>query len=214
MRLSSYRRFAAYTALFGAFIFAAAAAPSSAVTPPTLNATGANTITTPGGYTVKAEGKDAAWNVTTPNGKTTRIWGDPHVEEFDAGRWDFKKGMSFVLPDGTKITAALALVDGKPYSSRLTLVNGDWQCTVQGIEKNAPTMSRPRLRSATEKSPPTSHYAVLGGDGDDWFLTDGPVAAKTVLRDEVVGYSMGVFLTRTGSRALMVTEAMARAMAR
>lgn len=35
----------------------------------------------------------------------THLKAGPHVNESDGGKWDFKKEMSFVLPDGTKITA-------------------------------------------------------------------------------------------------------------
>ena len=40
------------------------------------------------GYVVRAEGRDEAWSVTGPDGKMTRIWGDPHVKESDGNTWD------------------------------------------------------------------------------------------------------------------------------
>src|SRR4051812_11209965 len=45
-------------------------------------------IHTPGGYTIESCG-NSEWKITGPDGKCTRVWGDPHVAESDGGKWDF-----------------------------------------------------------------------------------------------------------------------------
>src|SRR3712207_7111164 len=40
------------------------------------------------------------WKITGPDGKTTRVWGDPHVDEGDRegnNDWEFKRNSTFVL---------------------------------------------------------------------------------------------------------------------
>src|SRR5688572_20456016 len=61
--------------------------------------TDAGVITTPGGYKIEATSQ-FEWKITGPDGKTTRVWGDPHVAEGDGGKWDFKRNSTFVLGDG------------------------------------------------------------------------------------------------------------------
>jgi hypothetical protein len=138
---------------------------------------------TPGGYTVEAEKGSNAWKITTPEGKTSRIWGDPHVNESDGGKWDFKKGMSFVLPDGTKITAKTTepRANGYTVTQSIDIMNGNERATISGIDKNQPQSEGVKAdRWATDARVPDGDYAVMGGDGDDWFLHG---------RGEIVGSS-------------------------
>jgi len=94
-------------------------------------------ITTAGGYTIKAEGKSNAWTIKGPDGKQlTRVWGDPHVDEADGTRWDFTKASDFVLPDGTRIHCKTTSETGKSVSAKLTINNGNDLATISGIEKN------------------------------------------------------------------------------
>ncbi|WNG35205.1 DUF1521 domain-containing protein [Archangium minus] len=92
-------------------------------------------ITTPGGYTIEQLGQ-FEWKITGPDNKETRVWGDPHVEESDGGKWDFKKNTEFVLGDGTRID-----VTCKPYGNgatvtgQLDIVNGDSHVRVTDIDK-------------------------------------------------------------------------------
>ena len=92
-------------------------------------------ITTPGGYTIEPMGQ-FEWKVTGPDKKETRVWGDPHVEESDGGKWDFKKDTEFVLGDGTRID-----VSCKPYGNgatvtgQLDIINGDSHVSVTDIDK-------------------------------------------------------------------------------
>jgi hypothetical protein len=92
-------------------------------------------ITTPGGYTIEQIGQ-FEWKVTGPDKKETRVWGDPHVEESDGGKWDFKKNSEFLLGDGTRIC-----VTCKPYGNgatvtgELDIVNADSHVKVTDIDK-------------------------------------------------------------------------------
>jgi hypothetical protein len=131
------------------------------------------TFLTPGGYVVSAEGVDEAWRIATPNNRWTRIWGHPHVNESDGGTWDFKKGMSFVLPDGTKITANTTppKENGYTVTESIDIMNGGQRATIEGIDANQPqTTGIKNDRWAADARTPDGLHAVLGGDGDDWFL--------------------------------------------
>jgi hypothetical protein len=150
---------------------------------------------TPGGYKIEAEGKSAAWKITTPEGKTTRIWGDPHVHESDGTKWDFKKDMSFVLPDGTKITARTTppRANGYTVTAGIDIMNGSERASIDGIDKNKPTTGGVKNdRWAVDAKVKDGDYAVLGKSGDDWFLNG---------KNEIVGSSKAgeVLHTRAGS---------------
>ena len=142
--------------------------------------------TTPGGFKIAAEGKDMAWTITTPEGKKTRIWGDPHVHEGDGGKWDFKKDMSFVLPDGTKI-GVKTVPWGKNGEATVTgsidIMNGNERATIGNIDKNKNLTDTGVKgdRWALDARTPDGDYAVMGGNGDDWFLNG---------KNEIVGGNM------------------------
>jgi hypothetical protein len=89
-------------------------------------------------YTIKADEKGAEWTVTNnETGKTMKVSGDPHVDTNGDGKndFDFSKPMSFKLDDGTKITVNTVKGDGdgKPYSSGLTITNGNNAIQVSGL---------------------------------------------------------------------------------
>jgi hypothetical protein len=93
-------------------------------------------ITTPGGYKIEAT-KQHEWTITGPDGKSTRIWGDPHVDEGDGGKWDFKRDSTFVLGDGTRIN-----VTTKPWGNGdmtvtggLEIISGNDRVQVTDIDK-------------------------------------------------------------------------------
>lgn len=92
-------------------------------------------ITTPGGYKIESTGQ-FNWKITGPDGKSTEVWGDPHVKESDGGTWDFKRNSSFVLGDGTKID-----VTCKPYgngatvSGQLDISCGNDRVSIKDIDK-------------------------------------------------------------------------------
>ncbi len=93
-------------------------------------------VTTPGGYKVEPLGQ-FEWKITGPDGKSTRIWGDPHVDEGDGGKWDFKRDSTFVLGDGTRIN-----VTTKPYGNGgmtvtggLEIISGNDRVQITDIDK-------------------------------------------------------------------------------
>jgi hypothetical protein len=98
--------------------------------------TDGNVITTPGGFKIEATGK-FEWKITGPDGKETRVWGDPHVAEGDGGKWDFKKNSTFVLGDGTRINVTTAPYgnNGMTVTQDLEIISGNDRVTVSGIDK-------------------------------------------------------------------------------
>jgi len=92
-------------------------------------------ITTPGGYTIEQLGQ-FEWRVTGPDGKNTRVWGDPHVDESDGGKFDFKRDTSFVLGDGTRINVTCKpWGNGMTVTGQLDIVAGDSHVRVSDIDK-------------------------------------------------------------------------------
>ncbi|MCA1516258.1 DUF1521 domain-containing protein [Bradyrhizobium sp. NBAIM01] len=88
-------------------------------------------------YTITADEKDGTWTVrNNQTGHVTKIHGDPHVDANGDGKddFDFKKGMTFELDDGTKITVdTVDFGKGKTISSKLTITNGDNAIVVEGL---------------------------------------------------------------------------------
>lgn len=88
-------------------------------------------------YTIDLKEGDQSFTIrNNETGETTRIWGDPHVDSDGDGKtdFDFKKDMTFVLEDGTKITVNTVPADnGTTYSSALTITNGDNAIQVTGL---------------------------------------------------------------------------------
>ncbi|WP_439360235.1 DUF1521 domain-containing protein [Bradyrhizobium sp. DASA03007] len=88
-------------------------------------------------YTITADEKDGTWTVrNNQTGHVTKIHGDPHVDANGDGKddFDFKKGMTFELDDGTKITVdTVEFGKGKTISSKLTITNGDNAIVVEGL---------------------------------------------------------------------------------
>lgn len=125
----------------------AASVSSGAATPPRSffqvmqNDKGMVTVRSLDGYIVRAEGKDEAWSITGPDGKTTRIWGDPHVTESDGNRWDFKERGTFVFGNNKATIEVVPDKKGETLSSRLTLYSGDQRVTISGIDGNKPVIT-------------------------------------------------------------------------
>lgn len=131
-----------------------------------------NKITTPGGYTVEAT-KQHEWIITGPDGKTTRIWGDPHVAEGDGGKWDFKRDSTFVLGDGTRINVKTApWKDGKmTVTSELEVISGNDRVNVTGIDKAKGSVGQITQDGfAHSNCFGNSDVFVMGRETDDWSL--------------------------------------------
>ncbi|XSC42314.1 DUF1521 domain-containing protein [Bradyrhizobium sp. RDT10] len=88
-------------------------------------------------YTITADEKDGTWTVrNSETGHVTKIHGDPHFDADGDGKddFDFKKGMTLKLDDGTKITVDTAdYGNGKSISSKLTITNGSNAMVVEGL---------------------------------------------------------------------------------
>ena len=107
--------------------------PFTPVSPPTLEDSGppsgnlsteGGKVTTPGGYQIEPLGQ-YEWKITGPDGKSTRVWGDPHVAEGDGGAWDFKRDSTFVLGDGTRINVATKPYGNMTVTSGLEILSGN-----------------------------------------------------------------------------------------
>ena len=99
------------------------------------------TVRTLDGFVVRAEGKDQAWSISGPDGRTTRIWGDPHVTESDGDTWDFKDRGTFAFGKNKATLEVVPAGNGQTLSSRLTIYAGDERVTIGGIDTNAPVIT-------------------------------------------------------------------------
>jgi len=124
-------------------------------------------VTTPGGYTIEACG-NSEWKITGPDGKCTRVWGDPHVAESDGGKWDFKRNSSFVLPDGTKINVKTTPSgNGMTVTSGLEIVNGDSRVEISGVNSGKPQTSQVQHNGQQWNTAGWDQF-VMGSQTDDW----------------------------------------------
>lgn len=97
---------------------------------------GLPTVITEDGYTIHCDADKASWSITGPDGKTTQIWGDPHVVESDGDKWDFKNQSTFKFGNN-KVTVQVAPYgDGSAtVSSKITIYNGEQRVTIGGIDQ-------------------------------------------------------------------------------
>jgi hypothetical protein len=129
-------------------------------------------ITTPGGYKIE-QLKQFDWKITGPDGKETKIWGDPHVAEGDGGTWDFKRDSTFVLGDGTRIN-----VTTKPYGNDMTVtgglevISGNDRVLVTDIDKGKGKVGQVTQDGyAHVNSFGGKDVFVMGKETDDWSFT-------------------------------------------
>ncbi|NMO21608.1 DUF1521 domain-containing protein [Pyxidicoccus fallax] len=136
-------------------------------------------ITTPGGYQIEQLGQ-FEWKVTGPDGKSTRVWGDPHVDESDGGKFDFKRDATFTLGDGTMIN-----VTTKPYGNGMTVtgqldvISGDSHVTVTDIDKGKGKVGQPTNDGfgAAVKFAAKGNIDnfQMGNETDDWVYNNSEV---------------------------------------
>lgn len=132
---------------------------------------GAITVRTPDGYVVKAEGKEQAWSITGPDGKTTRIWGDPHVVESDGDRWDFKERGSFMFGANKITVETVPAGNGQTVSYRLTVYSGNERVTVGGINTNKPVIvavGQDGKQHDDQLADGTHYTRSVGANGEAW----------------------------------------------
>lgn len=152
-------------------------APGGCCTPPTPTdsthpagslSTDSGVITTPGGYKIEATGK-FEWQITGPDGKTTKVWGDPHVAEGDGGKWDFKKNSTFVLGDGTRINVTtVPYGNGMTVTSGLEVISGNDRVTVEGIDKGKGIIGQVTQDGYAHANSFSGDVFVMGKESDDW----------------------------------------------
>jgi hypothetical protein len=131
-------------------------------------------ITTPGGYKIEQLGK-YEWKVTGPDGKWTRVWGDPHVQEGDrsgeATAWDFKRDSTFVLPDGTRINVTTKPYGDMTVTSQLEIINGNDRVLVTDIDKGkgkVGPVTQDGLQHVSNNC--GRDVFVMGRETDDWYF--------------------------------------------
>ncbi|WP_375766643.1 DUF1521 domain-containing protein [Archangium gephyra] len=129
-------------------------------------------ITTPGGYKIEATSQ-FEWKITGPDGKNTRVWGDPHVDEGDGGKWDFKRDSTFVLGDGTRINCTTAPYgNGMTVSSKLEIISGNDRVQVTDLDKGkGKTGPVTQDGYANVNSFGGKDVFVMGKETDDWSFT-------------------------------------------
>lgn len=134
---------------------------------------GVVTVRTQDGYIVRAEGKEAAWSISAPDGRTTRIFGDAHVLESDGGRWDFKQRGTFVFGANKVTVETSPLKKGAFVSSRLTIYSGGERVTIGGIDKNKPSilaLASDAQQHDDSLSDGTLYARASTKNGESWWL--------------------------------------------
>jgi hypothetical protein len=128
------------------------------------NDIGQISVRTLDGFLLRTEGKDQAWTITGPDGKTTRIWGDPHVQESDGKKWDFLNRSTFQFGNNKATVEVVPAGNGTTLSARITIYSGSERVTIDGIDKNKPSV------------------AAVGNDGKqhDDSLADGITYRRSV----------------------------------
>ena len=107
-------------------------------------------VKTSDGYTISFEGKNQAWTITTPDGQSTRIWGDPHVEESDGDKWDFQKQSSFKFGNNKITVETQPLGNGTAYTSTINIYHSSDRITISGINSDKPSVSTAAADAKTE----------------------------------------------------------------
>ncbi len=137
---------------------------------------GVITVRTPDGFQLKAEGRDQAWQIIGPEGRVTRIWGDPHVTESDGGKWDFKDQSSFVFGANKVTVETTPAGNGQTLSRRITLYHGSERVTIAGIDTNKPFLvglAQDGKQHDDSLNDGTTYRRGLGKKGEAWSMKSG-----------------------------------------
>ncbi|MEP6924574.1 MAG: DUF1521 domain-containing protein [Pyrinomonadaceae bacterium] len=130
--------------------------------------TDGNKITTAGGYTIEPMSQ-FEWKITGPDGKSTRIWGDPHVEEGDGGKFDFKRNSTFVLGDGTRINVTtVPYGNGATVTGKLEVISGNDRIEVTDIDKGKGKIGTVTQDGYAHANSFQGDVLVQGKETDDW----------------------------------------------
>lgn len=127
-------------------------------------------IETAGGYKIEQLGQ-FDWQITGPDGKSTKIWGDPHVAEGDGGTWDFKKNSTFVLGDGTRINVStVPYGNGMTVTGGLEVISGNDRVQVTDIDKGKGKVGQVTQDGYAHANSFQGDVFVMGKESDDWSL--------------------------------------------
>jgi hypothetical protein len=141
------------------------------------------TVRTLDGFTLRAEGRDQAWSITGPDGKTTRIWGDPHVSESDGDKWDFLNRSTFMFGKNKATIEVVPAGNGQTLSARLTIYSDHERVTIDGIDKNQPTVvaaSSDGLQHDASLADGDVYKRTVTANGEAWVsATTGKVVPVT-----------------------------------
>jgi hypothetical protein len=88
-------------------------------------------------YLIRFQNKDQKWTITAPDGRTTTIWGDPHVIESDGDLWDFKDNSTFSFGNNKISVETVPGPNGMTYTGTVHLYSGKERISLTGIDKNA-----------------------------------------------------------------------------
>ena len=162
-------------------------------------------ITTPGGYKIEQIGQ-YEWKITGQDGKWTRVWGDPHVQESDrqsdATAWDFKRDSTFLLPDGTRINVSTKPYNNMTVTSQLEVINGNDRVVVSDIDKG-----KGKVGDVTHdgfqhiKDRADKDVFVMGKETDDWYFQ-----GKEVLGSNDGGESFKLGDSRTNDNGQFLNQ--------
>lgn len=143
--------------------------PQDSAHPSGSMTTDGGVITTPGGYKIEATGQ-FEWKITGPDGKETKVWGDPHVAEGDGGKWDFKRNSTFVLGDGTRVNVNTAPFGdkGMTVTSGLEIISGNDRVTISGIDKGKGVVGEITQDGYAHANSFAGDVFVMGNETDDW----------------------------------------------
>jgi hypothetical protein len=157
-------------------------------------------VTTPGGYKIEMLSQ-YEWKVTGPDGKETRVWGDPHVDEGDGGKWDFKRDSTFVLGDGTRINVSTVPYGDMTVTGSLEIISGNDRVVVSDIDKGKGkigTVTQDGYRHANSFG--GNDVFVMGRETDDWSFSGR----------EIIGSENGGESFRTSGELDPVTRQVSR----
>lgn len=131
-------------------------------------------VKTEDGYQVQFSGKNEEWFIIRPDGKKTRIWGDPHVVESDGDKWDFTDQSTFYFGNNKVTVEVTPYGNGETLTKTVTIYNGNSRVTISDINKN-----QPKLEAWTWDA--EAHDKDLD-DGDHYGLAleDGKETWKTL----------------------------------
>ncbi len=138
---------------------------------PSVGKDGKISVKTKDGYKIQFTGEKCEWAITSPDGRTTRIWGDPHVVESDGDKWDFTERSSLKFGDNKITVHTKKLENGTSVTDTVTIYNAKDRITITEIDEN-----KPRIKKWS-----------LDADSHDRNVTDGNI------------YSLKVFSSKSES---------------